>query len=79
MLYLVTKFNNKICSRHDIAEILLKLALSPNQSINQSINQLGWQYTNDDINILSYYILENRFHNTGYELKHTSLLKILQQ
>ena len=29
------KFNNKICSHHDIAEILLKLALNTNQSINQ--------------------------------------------
>ena len=27
----------KICSRHDIAEILLKLALNTNQSINQSL------------------------------------------
>jgi hypothetical protein len=26
--------------RHDIAEILLKVALSTNKSINQSINQL---------------------------------------
>ena len=26
--------NNQICSPHDIAEILLKLALSTNQSIN---------------------------------------------
>ena len=29
-------FNNKICSHHDIAEILLRLALNTNQSINQS-------------------------------------------
>jgi len=28
------KFICKICSRHDIAEILLKLALNTNQSIN---------------------------------------------
>ena len=28
-----------ICSRHDKAEILLKLTLNTNQSINQSINQ----------------------------------------
>jgi hypothetical protein len=34
----VSKFNNKMCSGHDIAEILLKLALNTNQSINQSIN-----------------------------------------
>ena len=27
-----------MCSRYDIVEILLKLALSTNQSINQSIN-----------------------------------------
>jgi len=33
----VSKFNNKICSRHDVAELLLKLALNTNQSINQSI------------------------------------------
>jgi hypothetical protein len=33
----VSKFNNKICSRHDIAEILLKLALNTNQSINQAL------------------------------------------
>jgi hypothetical protein len=28
--------SNKICSRHNIAEILLMLALNTNQSINQS-------------------------------------------
>ena len=28
-----------MCSLHDIAEILLKLVLNSNQSINQSINQ----------------------------------------
>ena len=27
----MSKFNYKICSRHDIAEILLKLALNTNQ------------------------------------------------
>ena len=32
----VSKFNT-IYSRHDLAEILLKLALNTNQSINQSI------------------------------------------
>ena len=26
-----TKFNNKICPRHDVAEILLKLVLNTNQ------------------------------------------------
>ena len=31
-------FNNKISSRHDIAEILLKLALNTNQSINVFLN-----------------------------------------
>jgi len=36
----VLSINN---SRHDIAEILLKLKLSTNQSINQSINQLKIQ------------------------------------
>jgi hypothetical protein len=30
----VYMFNNKICSRHDIAEILLRLAQNTNQSIN---------------------------------------------
>ena len=39
ILSLSLKFNNKICSRHDIAEILLMLALNTDQSINQSINQ----------------------------------------
>ena len=34
----VQQFNNKICSRHDIAEILLKLVLSNNHSINQSVS-----------------------------------------
>jgi hypothetical protein len=29
---------NEICSRHDIAEILLKLALNTNQSINHFYN-----------------------------------------
>jgi hypothetical protein len=34
-----------MCSRHDIAEILLKLALNTNQSINQSIiNHVAWEY-----------------------------------
>jgi hypothetical protein len=32
---------NEICSRHDIAEILLKLSLNTNQSINQSSYQDG--------------------------------------
>jgi len=31
----VSKFNNTIYSRHDIAEILQKLALNTNQSIDQ--------------------------------------------
>ena len=38
LIYLV--INNKICSRHDTAESLLKLALNIKQSINQSINHL---------------------------------------
>ena len=33
------KFICKICSRHDIAEILVKLALNTNQSIDRSISQ----------------------------------------
>ena len=33
-----------ICSRHHIAEILLKLVLSTNQSINQSINVLFYRF-----------------------------------
>ena len=35
--FLISLSYNKICSHHDIAEILLKLALNTNQSINQSI------------------------------------------
>jgi len=35
----VSKVNNRICSRHNIAEILLELALNTSQSINQSITQ----------------------------------------
>ena len=31
----MSKFNNKIYARHDIAEILLKLALNTNHSINK--------------------------------------------
>ena len=34
----MSKLINKTCSRHDIAEILLKLALNTNQSINQSLD-----------------------------------------
>ena len=34
----VQQLNNKICSRHDIAEILLMLVLSNNHSINQSVS-----------------------------------------
>jgi hypothetical protein len=30
----VSQVNNSICSRHDIAEILLELALNTNQSLN---------------------------------------------
>jgi len=39
LLNLIGKF--KLVRYHDIAEILLKLACNTNQSINQSINQIG--------------------------------------
>ena len=41
MFYLSKVLLFKISSYHDIAEILVDLALNTNQSINQSINQAG--------------------------------------
>jgi hypothetical protein len=36
-LQMLSMFNYKICSRHNIAEILQLLALNTNKSINQSV------------------------------------------
>ena len=44
--------NNKICSRHDIVEILLMLTLNTNQSINQLT--LSATHVNDIRNSIAY-------------------------
>ena len=42
-----------LCSRHDIAEIFLMLALNTNQSINQSINQ-SWFLETSSMNYVNW-------------------------
>jgi len=65
---------------HDFVCIAAGNILSFSNTVITSVNLIfGWYYTNVHINILLYYILENIFNYTGYELKHTSLFKILQQ
>ena len=50
----MTKLVYKICSRHDIAEILLRLAINTNQSIDQKfkIDKIS----NNDTIILIYLV-----------------------
>ena len=67
-----------ICSRQDISEILLKLALNTNQSINQSINVLIWTIPKL-VDFVKKYILYNYMqHNIFYilinKLKAVSIL-----